>query len=56
MGPKVYKLGVISAMVFGTVAPSDKRLLWYDESIMQGCPIKYYNKTTNKWTLLVRVV
>lgn len=51
---KVYNLGTVAAMVFGTTAPEDKRLLWYDESITTGCPIKYYNLTTNQWTLLVQ--
>lgn len=49
---KSRNLGQVAAMVFGTTEPTNKRVLWYDESVTSGCPIKYYDLTTKQWELL----
>jgi len=53
---KVKNLGLIAGMVSGVVPPENKKVLWYDETISLGCPIKYYNLTTNNWEFLVEPV
>jgi len=49
----VSKLGVISGIVYGVTPPPNKKILWYDETVSTGCPIKYYNLSTNEWEFLV---
>ena len=49
----VKNLGMVAGIVSGVTAPENKKVLWYDETITLGCPIKYYNLTTNTWTFLV---
>lgn len=53
---KVSNLGVIAGIVFGVTPPENKKILWYDETVITGCPIKYYNLTTNTWEFLVSPV
>jgi hypothetical protein len=52
MEERVKNLGQVAAMVSSTTEPSNKKVLWYDETVTIGCPIKYYNLTTNSWELL----
>lgn len=52
MAKKVKNLGVIAGIVFGTTSPTNKKVIWYDETVTVGCPLKYYNLTTNLWTLM----
>lgn len=54
MEGKAKNLGVIAGLVSGTVAPQNKKVLWYDETITSGCPIKYYDLTTKTWKKLVQ--
>lgn len=49
---KTKNLGLVAAIISSTVAPSNKKVLWYDETVTKGCPIKYYDLTTNTWTSL----
>lgn len=49
---KVKNLGVVAAMVWSASAPSNQKILWYDTSVTSGCPIKYYNLSTQSWELL----
>ena len=45
-------LGLCAGMVSGTKAPFNKKVLWYDETVIEGCPIKYYDLTIKEWTKL----
>lgn len=45
-------LGLVAGIVSSLTPPNNKKILWYDETITIGCPIKYYNLTTNTWELL----
>lgn len=53
---KVKNLGIIAGLVSGVIPPENKKVLWYDETVTLGCPIKYYDLTTNVWTFLVEPV
>jgi len=53
---KVKNLGLVAAIVSGVTAPENKKVLWYDETITLGCPLKYYDLTTNNWEFLVEPV
>lgn len=46
---KSKNLGLCAGIVSGTVPPSNKKILWYDETVEEGCPIKFYNLTTKEW-------
>jgi len=50
---KVKNLGKIAPMVIGPDEPDDIQLLWYDTNIKDGCPIKYYNLSSEAWIRLV---
>lgn len=52
----VKNLGTVAAMVSGVTPPENKKILWYDETVSTGCPIKYYSLTTNNWEFLVQPV
>lgn len=52
MARKTENLGIVAGIVSGTTPPNSKKVLWYDENITIGCPIKYYNFTTESWELL----
>lgn len=55
MPPIVKKLGFIKAIHSSTTAPSNTKMLWYDENI--GVPatdrLKYFNADTSTWTSIV---
>lgn len=52
MDGKVKNLGPIAGIVYRATEPNNKRVLWYDITVEEGCPIKYYNLTTNSWKKL----
>ena len=56
MEGKAKNLGSVAAMVSGKVAPNNKKILWYDENVTEGCPIRYYDITTKQWTLLTNAL
>ena len=49
---KTKNLGLCAGMVSSAKAPSNKKVLWYDETVTSGCPIKYYDLSINEWTNL----
>lgn len=49
---KSKNLGLCAGMVSSTKAPSNKKVLWYDETVTNGCPIKYYDLTGKGWVAL----
>lgn len=49
---KTKDLGLIVGMLVSAEEPENKKVLWYDTSITTGCPIKYYNLTSNTWKVL----
>jgi len=53
---EVKNLGGIAGVVYGVTPPTNKKILWYDETVLTGCPIKYYSLTTNNWEFLVQPV
>lgn len=46
---KVKNVGQVAAIVYRSKAPSNQRVLWYDTTVTEGCPIKYYDLTTQNW-------
>lgn len=49
---KSKNLGLCAGIVSSSKAPSNKKILWYDEKVTQGCPIKYYDLTIKEWAPL----
>lgn len=49
---KVKNIGQVAAIVYRSSAPSNQRILWYDTTVSSGCPIKFYNLTTQQWESL----
>lgn len=39
-------LGTVAAIYYGTVAPDNERILWYDENVLA---LKYYNTNSSSW-------
>lgn len=52
MAKKTENLGTVAGIVSGTTPPDNKKILWYDETVESGCPVKYYDLTTSSWELL----
>lgn len=50
---KVSNLGVIAGLVSGITPPQNKKIFWYDETVTTGCPIRYYDLSTNTWEFVV---
>lgn len=57
-GVKVKNLGLCSAMVESLTEPNNKKVLWYDTSVLDTpgvkCPIKYYDLISKTWEFLVK--
>lgn len=51
---RVKNLGPVVGIIYSTIEPKNKKVLWYDETITAGCPIKYYNLTSNTWNLITQ--
>jgi len=45
-------LGQVSALRISSVAPTNRRLLWYDSNITTGPKIKYWEEGSQSWQLL----
>lgn len=45
-------LGQVAGIVFSLTPPTNKKILWYDETVTADCPIKFFNLTTNNWESL----
>ena len=52
MSDEVLNLGIIRAVQYGTIAPLNLKMLWYDENIGIDY-LKYYNKLTSTWDPLI---
>jgi len=53
MPPIIKNLGPVAAMIVGTTAPSNKKILWYDDNPGQK-RIKFWNTVTLVWEKLYR--
>lgn len=53
MPPIIKNLGPVAAMIVGTTAPTNKKLLWYDDNSGQK-RIKFWNTVSLVWEKLYR--
>jgi ribosomal protein L6P/L9E len=53
-GAQVKNLGQVAAVIESSVEPKNKKVLWYDERVVTGCPFKYFDKNpaVNRWVTL----
>lgn len=49
---KSKNLGPVCGIVYSASAPVNKKVIWYDTTITQGRPLKYYNLTSKTWVTL----
>ncbi len=53
MPPIIKNLGPVAALIVGTTAPTNKKLLWYDDNVGQK-RLKFWNILTSTWDKLNR--
>jgi len=49
MESQVKNLGQIAAIIISPTQPEVSTVLWYDETVSSGCPIKYRDPKDGLW-------